>query len=413
MRILSLAIMFLFLVITGRRQDSPHGSDFRVSCKECHSAKGWELDREIYSFDHSKTRLPLEGQHTFLECKACHPTLVFSEAETDCISCHTDMHNQTVGLDCARCHTPHSWIVNNITDVHRQGRFPLQGPHMMAQCLDCHPSASLLEFEPVGIECIDCHMQDYQSATDPNHVLGNFSSDCFDCHSMSAFTWAGQGFDHSFFPLTQGHAIFDCNQCHTGTEYANISSECYSCHEDDYKAAANPNHLAANFSIQCLECHTTLPGWKPAQFDHSFFPLTLGHAINDCNQCHDPSNYSNVSTDCFSCHEADYNTTTNPNHLTAGINNVCMDCHTTNPGWKPATFTEHDGLFFPIYSGEHRGTWNSCTDCHENPANYSVFSCLDCHEHSRANMDDEHSDVNGYIYSSVACLDCHPTGSHE
>ena len=81
------------------------------------------------------------------------------------------MHMQTVGMDCARCHTPHSWIVKNITDIHRQSRFPLQGPHLAAQCLECHPSASLLRFEPVGVECIDCHMQDYQSASDPNHPV--------------------------------------------------------------------------------------------------------------------------------------------------------------------------------------------------------------------------------------------------
>jgi predicted CXXCH cytochrome family protein len=156
-----------------------------------------------------------------------------------------------------------------------------------------------------------------------------------------------------------------------------------------------------------------MPGWKPAIFEHSSFPLTQGHAINDCNACHVPGDYSNVSTDCFACHEADYNATTNPNHLSAGIDNVCMTCHTTMPGWKPADFAEHDGLFFPIYSGRHRGEWNTCTDCHSNTSNYSVFSCIDCHEHNRADMDDKHSGENGYEYTSVACLDCHPTGSHE
>ncbi len=631
MRILSLGISFLILILVmaGMKQDSPHGGDFKISCIVCHSPKGWELDREIYSFDHNTTQLPLEGQHNAIHCKACHPTLVFSEAETECFSCHTDMHNQTLGMDCGRCHTPKSWIVENITDVHRQSRFPLQGPHYAAQCLDCHPSASLLRFEPVGVECVDCHMQDYQSASEPNHVLGNLSTECLECHSMTSFTWGGSGFNHSFFPLTLGHAIFDCNQCHTGTDYSSTSAECFSCHQEDFNAATNPNHLTSDLSTDCMECHTTAPDWKPAQFDHSFFSLTFGHAITDCNQCHDPSNYSsvsaecfschetdynsttnpnhitagidnvcmechttmpgwkpanfdhasfpltqghtitdcnqchdpsnyssvsaecfschetdynsttnpnhitagidnvcmechttmpgwkpaifdhtsfpltqghaitdcnqchvpgnysnvsaecfschetdynsttnpnhitagignvcmechttmpgwkpaifdhtsfpltqghavndcnqchvpgnysNVSAECFSCHETDYNATTNPNHITAGIDNVCMECHTTMPGWKPAKFTEHDGLFFPIYSGKHSGEWNSCTECHSNPANYSVFSCLDCHEHNKTSMDDKHSGMSGYEYNSLACLDCHPTGSED
>jgi hypothetical protein len=241
-------------------------------------------------------------------------------------------------MDCARCHTPQSWIVENITDIHRQSRFPLQGSHFAAQCLDCHPSASLLRFEPVGVECIDCHLQDYQSATNPNHLLGNFSTECINCHLVTAFTWEGSGYNHSFFPLTEGHAIFDCNLCHDLNDYSNVSRECFSCHQDDYNATFNPNHPA-----------------------------------------------SGLSTDC-------------------------MECHTTSPGWKPAAFRVHDSQFFPIYSGSHRGEWSSCTDCHNNPSNYSVFSCIDCHEHSRTRMDQKHHEVRAYEYVSQACLDCHPTG---
>ncbi len=341
MRILLLSVPFLILVLTGSNQDSPHGDDFKIECNVCHSPRGWELDLEIYSFDHNTTQLPLEGQHAAINCKLCHPTLVFSDAATDCFSCHSDMHQQTVGMDCARCHTSKSWIVEDITDVHRQSRFPLLGPHFMANCLDCHPSASLLRFEPLGVECVDCHMQDYQSAANPNHVAGNISTQCTDCHLMYAFSWGGAGYNHSFFPLTQGHAIFDCNRCHTGPDYSNISPECVSCHQDDYNTATNPNHLASGFPTDCKECHTT------------------------------------------------------------------------NPGWKPAEFRIHDSQYFPIFSGSHGGEWSSCTECHPNPSNYAVFTCIDCHEHSKSRMDDKHSEESRYAYNSAACLDCHPTGRAE
>ncbi len=341
MRVLLFTFPFLILVMTGRVQDSPHGVDLELSCNVCHSPKGWELDQEIYSFDHKITNLPLEGQHISINCRLCHPTLVFTEAETECFSCHTDIHNQTVGMECARCHTSKSWIVENISDVHRQSRFPLLGPHFMANCLDCHPAASMLQFEPLGVGCIDCHIQDYQSVTNPNHVLGNFSTQCSDCHSMNAFSWGGSGYNHYFFPLTQGHAVFDCNLCHDVTDYSSISAVCFSCHQADYNATTNPNHLIADLSTDCMECHSTLPGWKSADF-----------AI-------------------------------------------------------------HDAQFFPIFSGKHKNEWTSCIECHNNPANYSIYSCIDCHEHNKADMDDEHSGENGYEYTSPACLDCHPTGDED
>ncbi|HRZ77684.1 MAG TPA: hypothetical protein P5248_09975, partial [Bacteroidales bacterium] len=209
-------------------------------------------------------------------------------------------------------------------------------------CYDCHKSASLLRFEPIGVTCYECHVNDYLSASEPNHVQGNFSTDCEECHLTNAFSWSGAGFNHTFFPLTKGHAVSDCFACHTqGSPYSSISPDCWSCHAGDYNAATNPNHATSGFPVQC------------------------------------------------------------------------NDCHTTDPGWKPASFALHDNLFFPIYSGEHEGEWESCGDCHENPSDYSSFTCISCHEHNKQDMDDEHDDVGGYIYESRACLECHPTGSGE
>jgi hypothetical protein len=160
-------------------------------------------------------------------------------------------------------------------------------------------------------------------------------------------------------------------------------------------------------------CHTTAPGWKPATFDHSSFPLTKGHLIDDCAKCHVNGNYTNTSTDCISCHLLDYNNTTNPKHAVLNFSNNCTECHTTDPGWKPAKYLQHDAMSFPIYSGKHNGEWSNCTDCHTNPANYKAFTCLDCHEHNKTDMDNEHRGENGYSYTSTACLTCHPRCSED
>jgi len=352
MRRLSSIILLLLLSMSLAAQKSPHGAGFRTNCDDCHKTDGWKVDLKKISFDHGGTKFPLIGQHKDVSCRDCHTSLAFAQAKTACSDCHTDMHEQTVGNDCSRCHTPNSWVVSNITQLHQASRFPLIGPHAVAGCEACHknlyPSStsagtpSRLRFDPLGVECYDCHKQNYLATTSPNHVQGNYSKNCEECHKINSFSWTDAGINHSFFPLEGGHAINDCFRCHTSGSYSKISSECYSCHQPDYTATANPNHKTLNFPTSC------------------------------------------------------------------------KDCHTLNPGWKPAEYREHDAASFPIYSGTHKGEWNSCADCHTNPANYAQFTCINCHEHSnKTEVDNNHSGVSGYIYNSTSCYACHPTGSSE
>ena len=412
MRKLSSLILSMALSLSLFSQSSPHGDDFKTSCTDCHNTEGWKIDLKTLSFNHNTTKFPLTGQHQAINCKMCHTSLVFSRAGKECISCHTDMHNQTVGPDCARCHTPNAWIVNNITEIHQRSRFPLVGPHVTADCFACHvnASSSLLNFGPLGVECIDCHRANYASTTNPNHTQAGYSTNCTDCHSMNSFTW-GSNIDHSFFPLKLGHAI-ECKQCHTSGSFSKLPTDCVSCHQANYNATSNPNHTTLQFPTVCDQCHTTNPGWKPATFDHVTFPLTLGHSNVDCNKCHISGNYTNTSKDCYSCHQANYTASNNPNHVSLNLSTNCIDCHTTNPGWKPAQFTIHD-TYFPIYSGKHNSpVWNQCSDCHTNSANYGVYTCIDCHPHNnKTETDNGHDGVGGYIYNSPACFACHPTGT--
>ena len=340
MRKLSLTIGILGIVLNLFAQ-SPHGVSLKIDCSDCHTTGSWEFISASSNFNHSTTTFVLEGQHQFVDCRSCHVSMVFSEAKTNCVDCHTDMHNNTLGLDCARCHTPKTWIIENVTDLHQQSRFPLLGAHRIANCIDCHLSSSNLDFSLLGVECIDCHRQDYNQTTNPNHVQANISLNCIECHKIDAMDWNASSFNHDFFPLIKGHEVADCITCHTSGILESIPKDCYSCHQADFEGSSNPSHRILGFST------------------------------------------------------------------------TCEDCHTIDPNWTPATFEDHDLQFFPIYSGKHRGEWDRCSECHTQSGNYSAFSCIDCHAHNQSDMNSAHQGLDNYTYNNLACMACHPSGSAD
>ena len=487
---IALALPFAaLLVFRGRAQtqgENPHG-DLELSCADCHSPERWTPVDNPPEFRHQQTGFSLDGSHGGLSCRGCHRSLVFSQVGTACADCHKDPHRGELGFRCEACHTSRTWTnrsemfqrhsrtrfpllaihasvdcdschrgqqpnqyattptdcgschvqsyLNAKSPNHVQAGFsrrcedchlptsqtwhqasfrhpdtyPLLGAHARAACGDCHKTT----FRGTPRDCVACHRQDYNATRNPNHVAGGFATTCNSCHSMDA--WRPARFvDHSRtrFPLTGAHRQVDCAQCHIGGRFAGTPTDCFSCHQANYNSTSSPNHAAAGFPTSCQTCHNT-SAWRPASFDHNRtrFPLTGAHRSTECARCHAGGRYAGTPTDCFSCHAANYNATSNPNHRAAGFPTQCQNCHTTN-AWRPATF-DHDGSFFPIYSGRHRGVWSSCQDCHVNAGNYAVFECINCHAHTKSETDNNHREVGGYSYQSTACYRCHPRGTAD
>lgn len=555
-----LLILILKSVSIFGQDITKHGKNFKTDCKICHQTNDWKIANNQTNFNHDTTNFKLTGSHLKTSCKNCHQSLIFNEAKTSCNSCHIDIHNMTVGNDCSRCHTSQNWLVNNINELHEQNGFQLVGAHSATVCIDCHKNETNQKWERIGNECSSCHLKKFNETQNPNHIQSAFSTNCIDCHDPFSTTWGdgrfhyffklvdvhnitdckkchindnykstssecischevdfnntnnpkhsaagfgtncstchstkngwvpstwGGGNSHNFFPLTEGHqindcikchdpndyssaksvcischqtdynnttnpkhsspsfgnncnechstkpgwkpainnfhttfpltgshSISDCSKCHDINDYSKISVECVSCHQADYNNAANPKHTTPAFSTNCTLCHSTSPGWKPVSGNfHNMFSLTESHNITDCLKCHDPNDYSKASSECVSCHQTDYNNTTNPVHSSSGFGTNCSICHTTKPDWKPATMLNHDAIFFPIYSGEHNGEWTSCVSCHLTPSDYSQFSCINCHEHNNSSsLAKDHKDVSNYVYQSSACYSCHPKG---
>jgi hypothetical protein len=361
---------------------------------------------------HQTTRFPLQGAHLAADCSSCHPStgqgsLQFVARSTECFSCHQAAFAATrnpdhlaagFSRDCGGCHATSLW--SRVDYNHDLLGFSLTGAHRTLTCDRCHAG---LRFVGAPVTCAGCHQQDYDHTTSPNHAQALFPTDCASCHRTTS--WSAP-YDHNRtrFPLTGAHRAVTCQQCHSNGTYAGTPVTCVPCHQTDYNSAAAPNHQASGFSTDCQTCHTTTQ-WLGAKFDHnaSRFPLTGAHRTVACQQCHGDGVYAGKPTTCVSCHQTDYDQTANPGHRAAGFPTDCGSCHTTT-AWTGATF-DHDSRFFRVYSGRHRGTWNSCADCHTNPANYQVYTCLTCH--TRARTDGDHGEVSGYQYVSSECLRCH------
>jgi hypothetical protein len=276
-----------------------------AGCGACHDQRSWRPNEQVTQ--HTEYGFPLVGAHAAAACWRCHPNAQvgnFTRTTALCADCHrddlaraTDPDHAANGwiADCDDCHIPTTW--GGAAFKHP---WPLTGAHRALDCEACHVGGV---FTGTPDQCVDCHLDDYQSASDPDHVALNISTECQQCHNTS--TWEGASFNHS-----------------------GITTDCVTCHLDDYQATTNPNHANAGFPTSCEDCHTT-KRWVPANFDHDF-PIGSGdHGGLDCAECHQqPGNYQFFS--CTHCHEHNQQDMAEehdevPDYVWSSP--ACYDCH--------------------------------------------------------------------------------------
>lgn len=384
-------------------------ADFSTECQTCHSTFSWKPT----SFDHNATSFPLTGGHITATCESCHKNDVFKGLSKNCYSCHqTDyiavqIPNHVTGkfsMECQTCHATTTWKPSTFN--HSSTAFPLTGGHITATCESCHKNGV---FSGTSKNCVFCHQTNFDLSKNPNHIAAGFSTECQTCHST--FSWQPASFDHNTtaFPLTGNHTSVACASCHKNEVFKGLPSTCFSCHQTDYNNVVSPNHVTGQFSTDCQTCHTTSV-WNPSSFSHNStaFPLTGAHNTTSCESCHKNGVFKGTSKTCYPCHQSDFTKVTNPNHVSGKFPVNCETCHTA-VAWKPSTFN-HDGLYFPIYSGKHNGKWSSCVQCHEQSTNYKSFTCMSSGCHTKSSTDSKHHSVSGYSYTASACYSCHPKG---
>src|SRR5579859_3136612 len=396
-----------------------HRRQLGANCEQCHTVRGWQVT--VNQIQQHNNRFPLTGAHAAVDCDSCHKGAASSQFQamsTECYSCHAaDFKSATnpshvsggFSTTCNNCHGTDNWLSANFD--HASVGFPLSGGHAVPPrlCADCHINNN---YNLTSTACVTCHLKDYQGTTNPNHVSSNFPQGCDQCHNTTS--WLNATFNHNStgFALTGAHTVppRQCTDCHVNNNYNITNTACVSCHQTDYNNATSPvNHIAASFPTTCETCHDTVL-WTDGTFNHTStgFQLTGSHTVppRQCSDCHVNNNYSLKSTLCYSCHQKDYASTTNPVHSTAGYPTTCEVCHDTTV-WTDSTFN-HNNTAFPL-TGSHTVPPRVCTDCHVNN-NYTTLptTCIGCHQTDYNNTTNPGHAAQPQFFPTT-CQTCHNT----
>ncbi|MFN7966006.1 MAG: hypothetical protein U0V87_10010 [Acidobacteriota bacterium] len=244
---------------------------------------------------------------------------------------------------------------------------------------------------------------------EPDYPHGNLEADCYICHSEQGWRPAriSKDFNHKEmskgFALSGAHATAQCTGCHKTLDFAqNRGSNCFNCHQDVHRS---------ELGNDCARCHTTVTFVDRSQQINmhrtSRFPLSGAHSTLDCASCHVSSAqgkrvFVGTPTDCYSCHRAQYESTRDPNHKTAGFPTDCAQCHSTR-AWDQAIF-DHNKTNFPL-TGAHRA--QACPACH--PGGKFQGTSTDCYSCHKTNYDSTSNPNHRAAGFPTDCKACHTT----
>ena len=176
-------------------------------------------------------------------------------------SATTQSPHGRLDIPCEKCHTAQGWVPIRAIPEFAHGRtgFPLRGLHVKVQCQECHVDPV---FVNVGKQCQDCHADIHRRKN---------GAQCELCHRDTGWQVSVHAINEhqDRFPLLGAHAAVDCYSCHkVGTvgpfNRQGLSTECVSCHLNDFRKTRSPNHQAQGFSTDCLQCHSVIDNWTTA-----------------------------------------------------------------------------------------------------------------------------------------------------
>ena len=383
-----------------------------AECLDCHASPG------LAGFIEEKARGTEQLVAHFTGNYTVPIRILVRVRNEQCLACHTDAgslpdttidarHDVHIAAQVA-CVECHSRIVHNRSDQPRvlplaqcdgchqkHAAFPMIGVHATLTCSECHVGGV---YEGTQPRCESCHRV-------PAGHLEPFKTNCGACHAASG--WKPARTNHATFLLIGRHAEAACEGCHSGDRFEGTPTLCESCHQV-------PAQHIPGITSGCGGCHTP-EGWRPANFDHSFFALQGKHEAVACSKCHADGRYTGTPKLCENCHA------TPANHPVGKLSN-CAACHSPT-GWVPANFSHSR---FPLTgahrslacischsSGVFRGLASACAACHLAPSTHAGLStnCAGCHSTSAFSPSTfGHPQVGEHVPNGehrLACSDCH------
>lgn len=263
-----------------------------------------------------------------------------------------------------------------------------------------------------------------------------------------------QAFDHmtTGFPLDGAHSTVDCEACHVGGVFEELSTQCIACHDGVFSIGLSPSHIPVFDS--CEVCHSTLSFTESsaALMDHSVINgqscvtchdgvtatgKTPNHipSSDACDVCHSINawtpilafDHSQVTGQCYDCHNGIDATGKGASHISS--TNVCDACHLSTDQWAPVLPDNvdhsqvmgicsscHNNIIAQGKGPFHIETTDECNLCHSTVAwrpaagvggipDHSTFQpteCVSCHNGITAS-----GKAPGHINSTDMCDSCH------
>ncbi|MGB7217285.1 MAG: cytochrome c3 family protein [Vicinamibacterales bacterium] len=314
---------------------------------------------------------------------------------------------------------------------HNATAFKLEGKHQTVACESCHLNG---QFRGTPTGCYDCHWVRRQD----DRLQTRLGTQCEQCHRPTAWTAINWNHASTGMALNADHRQIACETCHRNANFKAPAADCVSCHQKDYLATTSPKHATAGFPVTCEGCHKPSDSrWQGGTggFSHnSVFALVGVHATATCVACHVNNVYRGTARTCVGCHQADYNRTTNPNHVTANFSTNCESCHrATDASFQGATFN-HNSVFALVgvhatatcvachVNNIYRGTARTCVGCHQADYNRTTSpnhvaanfptTCETCHQATAPSFQGatfNHSAVFALVgvHATATCASCH------
>ena len=140
------------------------------------------------------------------------------------------------------------------------------------------------------------------------------------------------------FPLLGKHLQVECGSCHLNGVVAGTPETFEVCHW----ARRQDDPYRLQLGTTCGDCHTP-QDWsrlQPGAWEHEVmagFRLEGMHVALDCTECHNTRSFREATAECSQCHQQDFQTAREPDHLAANFPTDCELCHFNASSWRGAS----------------------------------------------------------------------------